>query len=162
MHLILIQFFLVLSLLISSTVEDEDWPDWRGLQRDGTCTEEGIMKEFPSGSLPVKWSTSVNSGYSGPSIEGGRVYLTDRLTRPEPLERVLCFDAENGDAIWQFSYECEYEGIGYPAGPRASVIIDGPYAYSLGAMGDLYCFNKVTGVVIWHRALKKAAPTPSS
>jgi len=155
MHLILIQFFLVLSLFLPSTVEDEDWPDWRGPRRDGTWMEEGIMKKFPSQALPVKWSTSINSGYSGPSIEGGRVYLTDRMTRPEPLERVLCFDAENGDAIWQFSYECEYEGIGYPAGPRASVIIDGPYAYSLGAMGDLYCFNKGTGTVIWHRALKK-------
>jgi outer membrane protein assembly factor BamB len=39
--------------------------------------------------------------------------------------------------------------VGYDAGPRASVTIDGDRAYSLGAMGDLYCLDAATGQVRW-------------
>ena len=70
-------------------------------------------------------------------------------------ERVLCFDAENGDEIWTYTYDCEYVGVGYPAGPRASVIIEGSYAYSLGTMGNLFCFDKEKGGVIWSKDLNE-------
>jgi outer membrane protein assembly factor BamB len=97
----------------------------------------------------------VSTGYSGPTIQDGRVYLTDRLIKPKQAERVLCFDAENGDEIWTYTYDCEYIGVGYPAGPRASVIIEGPYAYSLGTMGNLFCFDKEKGGVIWSKDLNE-------
>jgi len=132
-----------------------EWPDWRGPNRDGTWNETGVMKKFKSDQLDIKWSVPVSAGYSGPSVADGKVYLTDRIKSPEHIERVLCFNAENGKEIWTHTYDCRYEGIGYPAGPRASVIIDGNNAYSLGTMGHLYCLNKENGDVIWERDLNK-------
>jgi outer membrane protein assembly factor BamB len=67
----------------------------------------------------------------------------------------LCFDADTGKEIWSHTYECEYVGVGYPAGPRASVIIDGPNAYSLGTMGNLFCFDKDKGLVKWSKDLNE-------
>ena len=63
----------------------------------------------------------------------------------------MCFNAMTGEKIWSYSYDCKYRGVGYPAGPRASVIIDDDRAYSLGTMGHLFCFQNKTGEVIWNK-----------
>jgi len=153
MKLLITNIFLSLVFTYYLPNSNDEWPDWRGPDRDGTWHEDGIIKEFDTDQIEIKWSVPVRAGYSGPSVEDGRVYLTDRLTRPDEIERVLCFDAKNGEKIWSYSYDCEYIGIGYPAGPRSSVIIDGNHAYSLGTMGHLFCFNKKTGEVVWSRDL---------
>ncbi|MCK5470815.1 MAG: PQQ-binding-like beta-propeller repeat protein [Cyclobacteriaceae bacterium] len=133
----------------------DEWPDWRGPGRDGKWQEKGILKKFDSDQIDIKWSIPVSAGYSGPSVSDNRVYITDRINRPEEIERVLCVDAGTGNTIWSFSYDCEYIGVGYPAGPRASVIIDEKRAYSLGTMGHLFCFQKETGKVLWQKDLNK-------
>jgi len=130
---------------------NDDWPDWRGPNRDGTWNETGIVKQFDSNQIRIIWKVPVAAGYSGPTVSGQRVFLTDRITRK--MERVLCFDAKTGEKIWSYSYDCDYFGIGYPAGPRASVIIDDARAYSLGSMGHLHCFNSKTGDIIWSKDL---------
>ena len=71
---------------------------------------------------------------------------------------VLCFDAMTGKRLWTYSYECEYSGVGYPAGPRASVVIDGDRAYSLGTMGHVFCFQNKTGKILWSKFLKEEYP----
>jgi outer membrane protein assembly factor BamB len=138
-----------------SLVFSDEWPDWRGPNRDGTWQEQGVLKKFKSAKIKEKWRIPISSGYSGPSVADGRVYITDRITKPEEIERVMCFDAMTGEKIWSHSYDCEYGGFGYPAGPRASVIIDGDRAYSLGAMGNLFCFQNKTGNVLWYKDLKE-------
>ena len=147
--------FLALALLISSFVTmAEDWPDWRGPHRDGNWTEKGIIQKFDSKQIKIKWSVPLEAGYNAPTISEGRVYVMDRKEGSE-TESVKCFDEKTGSAIWSFTYECKYESIGYPAGPRASVVIDGSRAYSLSSVGQLYCFEKATGKVIWNKDLKE-------
>jgi outer membrane protein assembly factor BamB len=146
---------LLINLLNSSVIQADDWPDWRGPRRDGTWTESGIIRKFESSGIKILWRAPVDAGYNGPSVSEGRVFLMDRQEKPSETERVLCFDALTGEKIWSFIYECKYESVGYPAGPRASVIIDGPRAYSLSTIGQLYCFDKVSGKVLWAKNLKE-------
>ena len=132
----------------------QEWPDWRGINRDGRWKEDGIVTKFKSPIIPLKWSIPVGAGYSGPTVSGGKVYLTDKTEQPEELERVLCIDAENGRIIWIYSYPTRYQ-ISYPDGPRASVVISDKKAYSLGTMGHLHCFDAQTGKVIWKHDLNR-------
>jgi len=44
------------------TVRAEDWPKWRGLNRDGVWNEAGIMESFPTGGLKIAWRASVGPG----------------------------------------------------------------------------------------------------
>ena len=76
--------FLTVSTLIfiTSSLSSEDWPQWRGQDRDGTWKETGIVDSFPSDRLEPVWSTPVGSGYSGPTVSNGRVYLTSHLEEP--------------------------------------------------------------------------------
>src|SRR5262245_40108893 len=112
----------------------DDWPQWRGPNRDGVWRETGIIDKFASPQLPLKWRVEIGSGYSGPTVAGGRVYVTDRQVEPKQVERVHCFEAATGEPRWSHTYDCVYDGVGYPAGPRVAVTIDEGRAYSLGAM----------------------------
>jgi outer membrane protein assembly factor BamB len=112
-------FFLFTVIICNS----QDWPDWRGVNRDGIWSETGITEKFDDKIQTPKWSVTVGSGYSGPTVANGKVYLTDLQKQPVQTEGVLCFDENTGKKLWEFRYPCEYVSVGYPAGPRASVVI---------------------------------------
>ncbi len=135
----------------------DDWPQWRGPQRDAVWREQGIVEQLPEGKLPRVWTAEVASGYSGPTVADGRVFVTDRVsaelqTGDGDQERVLCFDVEKGKPLWTYAYDAPYT-IQYRAGPRASVTVDGDRAYAVGAMGHFHCLSAADGELIWKRDL---------
>jgi len=139
----------------ASLVHADDWPQWRGPNRDGVWRETGIIEKFDKPQLDIEWRAEIGPGYSGPTVANGRVYVTDRQTEPTQVERVLCFRATDGKPLWSHTYDCPYEGISYTAGPRAAVTIDDGRAYSLGTMDNLFCFDAATGNILWQKDLKK-------
>ena len=139
-----------LFLGVVSAVAD-DWPQWRGPNRDGVWQESGLIERFSTSPIALKWRAPISNGYSGPTVAEGRVYVTDRVENPEECERVLCFDAETGAPLWTHSYPCTYGPIGYKNGPRASVTIVDGLAYALGAVGHLRCLNAATGELVWKK-----------
>lgn len=134
-------------------VQAEDWPQWRGPRRDGSWRAANVVSSFSPSGLKATWREQIAAGYSGPTVSGGRVFVTDRIVEPNEMERVHCFDLATGDSIWTKSYLCPYGAISYKAGPRASVSVDGQRAYSLGSTGQLYCLKVANGETIWHRDL---------
>jgi outer membrane protein assembly factor BamB len=141
-----------LSFLLIHETQADDWPQWRGPNRDGIWHETGILNSFSTPKLTPRWSVPVGSGYSGPTVADGRVYVMDRMTKPEEVERVVCFNWEDGQQLWEFSYPCRYR-IEYGLGPRASVTVADDRAFSLGAMANFYCFDAKTGTVLWEKDL---------
>lgn len=148
----------------------EDWPQWRGPNRDGTWNETNIVESFPPGGLKISWRASVGPGFSSPVVAEGRVYLTDaQVARPKAKERVLCFDARSGKSLWTHSYEVDYAEWAFdpknPFGPRPTPIVSARRLYTLGARGHLFCFSSRDGKVAWAKNLdnqsKDSAFTPS-
>ena len=133
----------------------DEWPQWRGAQSQGIWYETGIRNHFDSDQITLRWRIPISSGYSGPTVANGRVYITDRIIDPDQTERIHCFDWKSGENIWTHEYSCTYSGVGYEAGPRAAVTIFDGVALSLGAMGDLLCLDAATGKVRWHHRLSE-------
>ncbi len=131
----------------------DEWPQWRGPGRDGVWKETGIVEKLPGPSIPLRWRAPISSGYTGPTVAGGRVYVMDRRTAPKEVERVLCFDWKTGRELWTHTYDCAYE-VSYAAGPRASVSIDDGRAYALGTMGHFHCYDAAGGKVLWAKDLR--------
>jgi len=77
----------------------------------------------------------------------------DRVSDPEEIERVHCFDWDTGQSLWSHQYACPYTGVSYQAGPRCSVQVADGLAYSLGTMGHLWCFDAAAGEVVWQKDL---------
>ena len=142
---------IIAAVMLTRLTHADDWPQWRGPRRDGVWRETGTVTSLPAGPLKPLWRVGIAGGYSGPTVAAGRVYVTDRLTRPEQVERVHCFDAATGAKVWSHSYPCEYKRVGYATGPRASVTIDSGRAYSLGTMGHLFCFDAAKGDLVWKK-----------
>jgi outer membrane protein assembly factor BamB len=131
----------------------DDWPQWRGPQRDGVWRETGIIERFASSELKPKWRVEIGSGYCGPTVSHGRVYVMDLIVRPTTKERVLCFDEQSGKKLWSHEYECAYGRVQYPAGPRASVTVNGGKAYALGSTGRLHVLDAASGSILWQKDL---------
>ena len=145
-------YLLAVLFVIAGFASADEWTQWRGENREGVWTETGIIEKFEGEQIPIRWRVPISSGYSGPTVADGRVYVTDRLTKPKQVERVHCFDWETGEQLWSYTYDCVYK-IDYTAGPRATVTVHDGLAYALGAMGHLHCFDAATGEVIWERDL---------
>ena len=83
------------------------------------------------------------------------------LHRLRGEEIVECLHTETGATNWQFRYPTDFEDrYGYNDGPRSSPVIDGARAYTVGAQGQLHCFDLATGRVIWKRDLDKEYRVP--
>ena len=145
----------------------DDWPQWLGPRRDSQWRETGIVDKFPAAGLKVSWRMPVAGGYSGPAVVDGRVYLTDYVraagelsnnpnarTEVQGVERVLCLSASDGSPLWKHEYACPYR-ISYASGPRATPTVAGGKVYTLGAEGNLFCFDALKGSVVWSKELKK-------
>jgi outer membrane protein assembly factor BamB len=145
-------------VLLPITIRAEDWPQWRGPNRDGVWTESGILTSFPPGGLKIRWRVAVGPGWSSPVIAQGRVYLTDsQLMRPKAQERVLCFEEKTGKRLWDRAYDVSYPDWAFtPAqetGPSATPIIEGGKFYFLSPSGHVRCLDARTGEAIWERYL---------
>ena len=151
----------------------DDWPQWMGPGRDNVWREDGILAAFPADGPRVVWRTKVAGGYAGPAVAGGRVFVTDYVTDADVkvanferktstgVERVLCLDEATGRELWRHAYPVTYT-IAYPAGPRCTPTVDGGMVYTLGAEGDLFCFDVATGRIVWQRDLKKDFATKAA
>lgn len=132
----------------------DDWPQWGGPQRDLVWRESGIVEKFATKDmLPRVWTTPIGEGYAGPAVASGKVFITDRVADKQ-LERVLCLDAQSGKILWTHSYPCIYT-VSYPAGPRATPVVDGERVYTLGAEGDFFCLRVSDGKVLWSKNFPK-------
>ncbi|MCY4123331.1 MAG: PQQ-binding-like beta-propeller repeat protein, partial [Acidobacteria bacterium] len=88
----------------AAAVSAEDWPQWRGADRLAVWDETGIVEELPE-ELRVAWRTPVRSGYSGPAVADGRIFITDWMEDPESrtldgTERALALDERTGEVLW--------------------------------------------------------------
>ena len=147
-------------LLLGTTAEflyANDWPEWRGLGRRGVLTETGLVETFPEDGLRVSWRTPVNSGYSGPAVASGRVFVTDAY-RPDAastavVERAMALDEQTGEVLWTYEWKTDYAGLQlvYAIGPRATPTVDGDLVYVLGAMGNLFALDVESGSVRWEK-----------
>ncbi|TMQ33361.1 MAG: PQQ-like beta-propeller repeat protein, partial [Planctomycetota bacterium] len=157
---VLLAVALTLPLLLSAALRAEDWPQWRGPERDGVCHETGLLESFPARGLQVRWRVPVGWGFSSPVVAQGRVYLADsEVVKPKAKERVHCFDETNGKALWTHVYEVAYEDWAFDPrqeiGPVATPIVQNGKVYTVGRLGHLFCLDARKGEVLWRRNLEK-------
>src|SRR5437899_3885644 len=101
-------------LLYTLAALADDWPQWRGPNRDGTSKETGLLKEWPKGGPKQAWkATKLGDGqsYSTPSVARGRIYL---MSNRDNAEFVVALEEKTGKPLWS----TRAGGIGKNTGPQ--------------------------------------------
>lgn len=145
------------AITLPGSLAADDWPEWRGAGRQGVWRETGILRRFPAGGLDVIWRRPLGAGYAGPSVAGGRVFVTDfRPARGRiGAEGLVAFDELSGEEAWNLRWRADYSPIEYASGPRATPTVDGDLVFALGAAGHLVCARASDGSVVWRRDLPR-------
>ncbi len=134
---------------VLSQMEDEadrGWPQFLGPSRDGKSSLQTDPSAWQEG-LSLVWRTKIGSGYASPTVSDGRLFIFDRQKH---LARLICYQAETGQPIWEFNYPSDYEDLyGYDSGPRVCPLVDQERVYVFGAEGVLHCLTVAEGKLIW-------------
>src|SRR6266403_2394603 len=85
------------ALLALTTVLAQDWPQWRGPNRDAKVTGFTAPKTWPK-ELTQKWNVTVGQGDASPALVGDKIYI---FARQDTDEIALCLDARTGKELWQ-------------------------------------------------------------
>jgi outer membrane protein assembly factor BamB len=136
---------LSLTAVVSNRTVD-DWPQWRGANRDGKSAERGLLKTWPQGGPKLVWQASgVGEGYSSFSVAHGKVYTLGARGR---TEYVVAFDEATGRKVWEVPHGERFSND-RGDGPRGTPTVDGAQLYAFGASGDLSALDAASGKVLW-------------
>src|SRR6266516_799606 len=148
-----IRGFLVLSTVLA--VVAGDWPQWRGLQRNGLSPETGLLKEWPKAGPTLRWKVAdVGSGYSTPAVVGDRLYLLANEGLDNEFVRAL--SVKEGKRVWSTrlgKVGNPQQKPNFPAA-RSTPTVEGGFVYALSSDGDLACLEIGTGKVRWQKNLR--------
>ena len=148
--------FLAALLALAPVAFAEDWPQWRGPNRNGISQEKGWVDQFPEQGPAIAWKATVGLGFSSFVVGNGKLYTAGHA---EGSDTVFCFEATSGKPIWKHSYPAELGNKFFEGGTTGSPTLDGNHLYWLSRWGDLFCFDAATGKVIWNRQLAKETGT---
>jgi len=124
-----------------------DWPQWRGPNRDGICSETELLKSWPKDGPELLWEiTGLGPGYSSMAIIDGRLYtMGDINLDSEKAQCVLAYDLDTHERVWT----AKVGTIHNDGGPRCTPTVDDGLIYAIGTSGDLVCLDAKTGNIRW-------------
>lgn len=136
----------------------EDYPQWRGRNRDGSASGFTEPTSWPE-ALTRKWKVEVGAGYATPIVVGNTVYT---FTRREGKETMTALDAGTGETVWQTDYPASYEmyegTVDHGEGPKATPLFHNGKLYTLGISGTISSFDALNGKLVWQKPAPAIQP----
>lgn len=125
----------------------EDWPQWRGPNRDGISREKDLLASWPDDGPRKLWSVEgVGKGFSTVVVVGDRLYTTGVI---DGEGRLVAVDPKDGRILGKASYGSDStEGGGYP-GSRSTPTVAGGRIFVMSGTGVLTCFDQKSGQKGW-------------
>jgi outer membrane protein assembly factor BamB len=149
-------FVIVTLAPLGTNAQADDWPQWRGLQRDAICHEQGLLETFPASGAKVRWRVPIGPGHASPIVAKGRVYVVDaELAKPQAWEQIHCFDENSGEHLWTHREEVKIAAGFFEEGtklhPCSTPLVTDGMLVMLTSTGTVVCLDAATGVMIWKK-----------
>jgi outer membrane protein assembly factor BamB len=143
----------LVTALIATPLFADDWPQFRGPNRDGVSTEKGLLQSWPKDGPPLLWSTKgLGGGYSTVSVAKDRIYTLGNRPGKEKkrgeLSYLVALNREDGKQLWATEVGAAGGSLG------CTPTVDGDLIFALGQMGDLVCVSH-EGKRLWSHNLEK-------
>lgn len=136
----------------------QDWPQWRGPNRDGAIASFAEPATWPA-ALTKRWQIEVGTGYSTPLVIGDRVYVFSREGEDEVLRAL---DAGTARQIWRASYPARFSmnpaTRQHGPGPKSTPTFATGRLFTLGMTGVVLAFDAAEGRVLWQAPAPEVQP----
>ena len=136
-----------------------DYPQWRGLNRDGAASAFADPASWPE-TLTRKWKVDVGEGYATPLVVADTVYV---FTRRNGSEVMTALRPETGKELWHTSYPAPYApatpAAAHGVGPKATPLFHNGRLYTLGITGIVSAFDSSTGTLAWQTPAAREHPS---
>lgn len=135
----------ILFLLSFSGNIYSQWPQWRGPARNGISEESNLLSKWPADGPALQWSvTTVGEGFSSSIIQDQMVFTQGKKDSVEILTTIDL----SGNVKWQ-----QVIGRALQTGEwqhsRSTPAYYKNKIYALSALGDIACFDALTGKTEW-------------
>ena len=138
-----------LLITMSATCHADNWPQWRGANRDGHSPEKGLLDQWPEGGPTMAWAIDTPGlGYAAPSIVGTTVYVTgNEGEKKKPTGVLYALEAADGSLKWKQEYGPEWGRNYAMARSTPTVLNNRIYLYS--GVGTAVCMDATSGDILW-------------
>jgi outer membrane protein assembly factor BamB len=128
----------------------DDWPQWRGPQRDGHSPDTGLLKRWPAGGPKLLWkATGLGGGYTNVSVVGDRVFL---MGDKGDSNFAIALNRVDGQPLWTAKVgKAGAPGWGGFAGPRCTPTVAGDLVFAVGQYGEVLCADAESGKELWRK-----------
>ena len=137
-----------LAILLSSFVANaQNYPGWRGVNRDGNYyLEKGLLKKWDTNGPELLWETEdVGKGFSSPVIVGDKIYITG--LNEDGDKEVFSVFSSKGKRLYQVEYGSPWKKSN-PENRTTPTILDDK-AYVISGTGEVVCINIADGKIVW-------------
>ena len=146
LRIVVVALFFLLIIHINSFCAD--WPQFRGLHRDGHTKESQLLKRWPDqGPTLACTASGIGAGFSSAAIADNTIYVTGLVG--EKGEGVLTALDSSGNLRWKTPYGKEWNGT-YP-GARYTPTVEGDTVYFLTGHGVVCAVESQSGTIRWKR-----------
>lgn len=149
---------LVACVPLMAQQREQDWPQWRGPDRNGTIVSFTRPASWPE-QLTRRWQIDVGAGYATPVLVGDQVYM---FTREGEDEVMRALDAATGDELWRTGYAAPFSfdpaAEPHGPGPKATPAFAAGRLYTFGLGGMVTAFDAATGDIVWQVTAPPAGP----
>lgn len=137
---------LTLGALPAKSWAQNDWPQWRGPNRDDVSKEKGLLKQWPAGGPKREWLfQDAGLGYAGFAVVKGKLFT---MGARDQAEFLICLDANSGKELWSAPLGGRLANK-WGDGPRGTPAVDGDRVYAMGGDGTLVCVKFADGKPLW-------------
>lgn len=130
----------------------QDWPQWRGFDRDDISKETGLNLNWSVNKPTLLWAfRQAGAGYSSPTIFGNTLYCQGAANS---IDFAFALDTETGKLKWKQPLGSMFI-MDRGNGPRGSVTVDGDKLYLVRGGGQLHCLAAADGRMIWQKDFRQ-------
>jgi len=152
-----LQFMMMATILTFSGMGSfaQDWPQWRGTQRDGVLKKTDLNLDWTAKKPPLTWTfKQAGSGYSTPVIVGATLYCQGA---EDGKDVAFALDTQTGNLKWKqvLGNTSEPQAASdRGVGPRGAVTVDGDKLYLIRSAGVIHCLSATDGKMLWQKDFK--------